>query len=257
LDQTLKDRGITVHRKLTSQSKVFMNLPAMQLAFENILKNSIEALDRMPEKEMTISLSENSDSYLFEFTDSGEGMDQKQLEKALDPFFTTRSFQNHVGLGLSLAAGVVREHGGQLRIESQKGQGTKVMIQLPKVNPIKQIDSESVLQAPVTPPTTQETLSSTEVSEQEAPPKKLYSDRPVGSSSVLDHLPEPDLDIFEDIPEVSQSAHLKAEASPEPPQMNTPESIEIDSPKALKKQKAARPIDAMEVKIRGPKPRSI
>lgn len=257
LDQTLRDKGIQVHRKLTSQSKMFMNLPAMQLAFENILKNSIEAMDRMPEKEMTISLTEDSEAYHFEFTDSGEGMDQQQLEKALDPFFTTRSFQNHVGLGLSLAAGVVREHGGQLQIESKKGQGTKVMIQIPKVNPIKQPQTETLLKAPASEKVLETSEQPSALSQPALQPKE--SARPAAGSSVLDHLPEPDLDILEDLvaaPDQALGLH-KAEENKLAEPVKASEKVEIDLPHLKKKATRTKEIDSMEVKIRGPKPRSI
>ena len=53
------------------------------------------------------------------------------VEHAFDPFFTTRLKRGGTGLGLSVAHGVVSDHGGQLSIESTIGVGTTVSIRLP------------------------------------------------------------------------------------------------------------------------------
>lgn len=247
-DQVFKDRGISVHRKLNSQAKIFMNMASLQLAFENIIKNSIEALERMPEKEITVSLTEDENFYYFEFVDSGEGMDSAQLEKAVDPFFTTRSFQNHVGLGLSLAAGVVREHGGQLSLQSSKGQGTKIMIQLPKVNPIKEASTFE-----------QKEVQMTEASSAAEPPI-VRAPKSAPAPSVLDHLPEPDLDLIDEIEvrtEEVAEAEIDFERQPAVDNSVSEGKAEIDLPKNLMKTRSAKDIDSFEVKIRGPKPRSV
>lgn len=63
-------------------------------------------------------------------TDSGEGMDQAILELALDPFFSTRT--DGVGLGLSVAFGLARQHGGWLSLDSAPGTGTTATVYLPR-----------------------------------------------------------------------------------------------------------------------------
>jgi len=60
-----------------------------------------------------------------EIQDDGIGMDEEASQKAVDPFFTTRT-SRRVGLGLSLLAQAAEEAGGTLRIESNLGKGTKV-----------------------------------------------------------------------------------------------------------------------------------
>ncbi len=66
------------------------------------------------------------DRLTIEIQDDGIGMDEEVSQKAVDPFFTTRS-SRRVGLGLSLMAQAAQEAGGSLRIESKFGKGTKVM----------------------------------------------------------------------------------------------------------------------------------
>ena len=63
--------------------------------------------------------------------DTGPGMDATRCERALDPFFTTKSRDQYLGVGLSLAYGVIRAQGGDLRLESQVGSGTVVRVYLP------------------------------------------------------------------------------------------------------------------------------
>jgi PAS domain S-box-containing protein len=61
--------------------------------------------------------------------DKGVGMSPEVARRAFDPFFSAFS-GNHVGLGLSMAQGVVKQHNGLIRLESQRGEGTTVTIEL-------------------------------------------------------------------------------------------------------------------------------
>ena len=63
--------------------------------------------------------------------DDGTGMDAETLAKAFEPFFTTKPVGAGTGLGLSMVYGFARQSGGQIKIESEPGQGTSVYLQLP------------------------------------------------------------------------------------------------------------------------------
>src|SRR4051812_49903171 len=64
-------------------------------------------------------------------TDTGHGIDDASLTRIFDPFFTTREVGEGTGLGLSICYGIVRDHGGQIAVESRVGQGTTFKVLLP------------------------------------------------------------------------------------------------------------------------------
>ncbi|MCJ2370970.1 PAS domain-containing sensor histidine kinase [Pseudomonas sp. RGM 3321] len=68
-------------------------------------------------------------------TDTGIGMSPDIAAKAFEPFFTTKAIGAGTGLGLSMVYGFVRQSGGQIRVESVEGQGTSVVMHLPRHTP--------------------------------------------------------------------------------------------------------------------------
>jgi signal transduction histidine kinase len=106
----------------------------LRLALANVVENAVHAMPGGGR--LTIdarALSTTPPTIEIVFRDEGEGMDARVLEKALDPFFTTRAAGT--GLGLAIVDNVVRSHGGEVAIESQPGSGTTVAIRVPLVRP--------------------------------------------------------------------------------------------------------------------------
>jgi two-component system NtrC family sensor kinase len=70
--------------------------------------------------------------------DTGEGIPKENLDKVLEPFFSTKPVGKGTGLGLSLCFGIIEAHGGRIEIKSQPGKGTEVVILLPMIQSKKE-----------------------------------------------------------------------------------------------------------------------
>ncbi|RJP80579.1 MAG: PAS domain-containing protein [Desulfobacteraceae bacterium] len=101
--------------------------------FMNIISNATEAIEAMGGGHLHVetlhSLKDNTVKTIF--TDTGSGIPRENLTKLFEPFFTTKKKGKGVGLGLSVAYGIIQEHGGNIYVESSKGKGTSFTIELP------------------------------------------------------------------------------------------------------------------------------
>ncbi len=109
-----------------------------------ILNLAVNARDAMPhgglikiaarvEKcaEVMGSQALNAECVVLAVTDTGEGMDEATLSRAMEPFFTTKGVGKGTGLGLSMVQGMAEQLGGRVRLRSRVGQGTTVELWLP------------------------------------------------------------------------------------------------------------------------------
>jgi signal transduction histidine kinase len=69
-------------------------------------------------------------------TDNGKGIPQENLTRIFDPFFTTKPVGEGTGLGLAITHQIIQQHGGEIRVESRLGEGTRFSIKLPFASPI-------------------------------------------------------------------------------------------------------------------------
>ncbi|MFA7402948.1 MAG: transporter substrate-binding domain-containing protein [Pelobacteraceae bacterium] len=108
------------------------NAQRIEQVLVNLILNACQAL---PDTGRGIELSTGHDpergAVLFRLRDEGSGISPEHLSRLTDPFFTTKRDMGGTGLGLSVSAGIVKEHGGTLEFESPSGCGTTVTLTLP------------------------------------------------------------------------------------------------------------------------------
>jgi len=123
-----KDRGILLETETANNlGKVAMDRAQMKQAIYNILRNSMQFVG---ENGLIRVLVRREDPFLvWEFRDNGTGIEPEHLPHLGQPFFTTRN--EGTGLGLMIVQRIVREHGGDLQLESSPGKGAVVRIRLP------------------------------------------------------------------------------------------------------------------------------
>lgn len=127
-DLLLKEHKVKVNNKI-SDEEVYIDGDYNKLmqVFVNIIKNSVEALEKNPVIEVKTEVK-NKKVYIY-FKDNGMGIPKDVLEKIKEPFFTTKS--KGTGLGVSLSYGIIEAHGGKISYESEVGLYTLVTVILP------------------------------------------------------------------------------------------------------------------------------
>jgi PAS domain S-box-containing protein len=107
------------------------NAGQLKQVFMNIVVNAAEAIHGSGTLTITTSKSQERNTVLIEFTDTGEGIPEENLTRIFDPFFTTKDVGRGTGLGLATSYGIVEGHGGKIGVKSQVGEGTTFTIELP------------------------------------------------------------------------------------------------------------------------------
>ncbi len=109
-----------------------INCYAAQLnqVWMNLLVNAAQAIGKEP-GEVRITTRCAGATVTISFADSGKGIPAQHLKQVFDPFFTTKPIGEGTGLGLSISHGIVEQHGGTIRVESNAGSGTIFTITLP------------------------------------------------------------------------------------------------------------------------------
>ena len=125
----LTDRGITVEAETSDDLPLIMgDRNQLKQVFFNITKNAMEAM--APGGHLRIKTRADDDSVFLLFGDTGSGIKQDDLMKLFQPYHTTKP--GGTGLGLMIAQRIMREHGGQIGVESKEDVGTLITLQFPR-----------------------------------------------------------------------------------------------------------------------------
>jgi signal transduction histidine kinase len=129
MDYKLKNLNIALELDLSQVPPIYAQGERLQQVFINIILN---ALDAMPSGgTLRIRLVENDRKAVTRISDTGTGIKAADLPHIFDPFFTTKGIGKGTGLGLSISYAIVKEHSGQILVESEVGKGTTFTIILP------------------------------------------------------------------------------------------------------------------------------
>ena len=95
----------------------------------NLLSNAADA--SQPGDRVDLLARASAGEAMIEVMDQGQGIPDELHETIFEPFYTTKPTGQGTGLGLSLAYKIIEDHGGTLKIDSQAGLGTRVIVTLP------------------------------------------------------------------------------------------------------------------------------
>jgi PAS domain S-box-containing protein len=108
----------------------------LQQVVLNLLTNAEQALAEWTgPRRIAVWTRRDAESLTIAVSDTGPGIPPDQRDRIFNPFYTTKPVGQGTGLGLSISDGIVREHGGQIRVESYPGHGATFLVQLPRVAP--------------------------------------------------------------------------------------------------------------------------
>jgi len=123
--------GVTLERDYGELPRVRCYAGQLKQVFLNLLMNACDAME--DRGCIRITTRSGPDGVRLEFRDDGPGIPEDERSRIFDPFFTTKPVGEGTGLGLSLSHGIIERHGGQIAVESEVGQGTNFVIDLPLV----------------------------------------------------------------------------------------------------------------------------
>ena len=132
LDNEFRRKGIRlVCQCQQGENRVTLDRDRIRNALANLLHNALQA---SPEgKEVRLLVQHDRRSVRFMIEDEGAGIPKEHMDRIFQPFFTTKP--QGTGLGLAITQRIVKEHGGEIRVESTPGNGTRFVLSLPILEP--------------------------------------------------------------------------------------------------------------------------
>jgi two-component system NtrC family sensor kinase len=123
--ETYFDEGIPEVMASTNQ---------MRQVMLNLIKNAKEAMPKGGT--LTVRTTREDNKVLIHIQDTGAGIPEEIRDKIFEAFFTTKQKVKGVGLGLSVCYGIIKDHGGEIKVESEVDKGTSFKIHLPISSPL-------------------------------------------------------------------------------------------------------------------------
>jgi signal transduction histidine kinase len=121
--------NIGLELDLTPVKPIWAQGERLQQVFINIILNAIDAMPGGGK--LHIALNRTDSQAVVKIKDTGTGIKDQHLPHIFDPFFTTKGIGKGTGLGLSISYAIIKEHEGNVSVESTFGEGTLFTIFLP------------------------------------------------------------------------------------------------------------------------------
>jgi signal transduction histidine kinase len=116
---------------------MFLDEKKIKQVFMNLLLNARHAMGSEGRLSLSTAYRPAGRRVLIEIADSGHGIAKRDLSRIFDPFFTTKPTGEGTGLGLSVSYGIIKNHGGEITVDSAVGRGATFTITLPVTSPEK------------------------------------------------------------------------------------------------------------------------
>jgi two-component system NtrC family sensor kinase len=130
MERQMRESNIRVVLDLDHQiPEVMASTNQMRQVMLNMFKNAKEAMPHGGT--LTVRTAKEDQKVSVHIQDTGVGIPEEIRNKIFEAFFTTKQKVKGVGLGLSVCYGIIRDHGGEIRVESEEGKGTTFIISLP------------------------------------------------------------------------------------------------------------------------------
>lgn len=128
----LQDSGCHVRTHIPdAPALVYGDHAQLKQVVINLVLNSLQAMEGRGPGSLQLRIELKDAHLLFSVADTGAGIPPELMSRIFDPFFTTKGPDRGTGLGLSICSSIVREHGGDISVESEPGKGTKFTLVLP------------------------------------------------------------------------------------------------------------------------------
>jgi len=128
IEGEVASQGVTAVEDLKPQGVHIMgDADSLKQLLLNLLLNAIQAMS--DGGVLTVSTSTSAERGILTVSDTGPGIEEADLDRIFEPFYTTR--ETGTGLGLSIVHRIVQDHGGEVRVETSRGQGTTFVIRFP------------------------------------------------------------------------------------------------------------------------------
>ena len=130
IESQAAENNIKVHTSLSPDIKDFpIDQDRINQVLLNLYLNALEAMDKGGTLSVSLSRDGESGGIMVTVSDTGKGIDKKDVDHIFDPYFTTK--QSGTGLGLAIVHKIISSHKGEVKVSSKPGRGTVVTIHLP------------------------------------------------------------------------------------------------------------------------------